>query len=162
MIKKILNLGALGLLAVASFSSCSDEQQFTDFNTNAKKIDVQVLNAELSKVRDYVPLYAVIAHRGSTFWAPEETEASWRWARDMGADYLESDLQCTKDGVVLSLHDDNLKRTTNIQSVFSDQIPEIRKAFYRTLTWEDGTPCNFSEEDIEACYQAELTDYYSY
>ena len=97
MIKKILNLGALGLLAVASFSSCSDEQQFTDFNTNAKKIDVQVLNAELSKVRDYVPLYAVIAHRGSTFWAPEETEASWRWARDMGADYLESDLQCTKE-----------------------------------------------------------------
>ena len=38
MIKKILNLGALGLLAVASFSSCSDEQQFTDFNTNAKKL----------------------------------------------------------------------------------------------------------------------------
>lgn len=127
-----------------------------------KKIDVQVLNDQLAKVRDYVPLYAVIAHRGSTYWTPEETESSWRWARDMGADYLESDLQCTKDGVVLSLHDDNLKRTTNIQSVFSDQIPEIRKAFYRTLTWEDGTPCNFSEEDIEACYQAELTDYYSY
>ncbi len=107
-------------------------------------------------------MYAVIAHRGSTFWTPEETEASWRWARDMGADYLESDLQGTKDGVVLSLHDDNLKRTTNIQTVFSDQVPATRKAFYRSLTYEDGTPCNFSEADIETQYNNDLGNYYSY
>lgn len=56
-----------------------------------------------------------MAHRGSTFWAPEETESAWRWAREMGVDYLESDLQCTKDGVILANHDDNLKRTTNIE-----------------------------------------------
>ena len=142
----------MGLAAAFAMTSCSDEQQFTDYNKQAKDIDVQVLNPELAKVRDYVPLYAVIAHRGSTYWTPEETEASWRWAREMGADYLESDLQATKDGVVLSLHDDNLKRTTNIQSTFSDQVPNIRKAFYRSLTYEDGTPCNFSEEDIDAQY----------
>ena len=61
MIKHLLKVGALSLVAFASFTSCSDEQQFTDFNTNAKKIDVQVLNDQLAKVRDYVPLYAVIA-----------------------------------------------------------------------------------------------------
>lgn len=163
--KNICRVGFMSLIAAAALTSCSEEQQFVDYNNQAKKVDVQVLDEahpELATVRDYVPLYAVIAHRGSTYWAPEETEASWRWARDMGADYLESDLQCTKDGVVLSLHDDNLKRTTNIQSTFSDQIPATRKDFYRTLTWSDGTPCNFSEADIEAAYQAELTDYYSY
>ena len=117
MNKQIVKLGMLGLVAATAITSCSDEQQFVDFNQQAKKFEVQVLNDDLAKVRDYVPLYAVIAHRGSTYWTPEETEASWRWARDMGADYLESDLQATKDGVVLSLHDDNLKRTTNIQTV---------------------------------------------
>ena len=162
MIKNFLRIGSLGVIAAIAMTSCSDEQQFVDYNAQAKKVEVQVLNSELAKVRDYVPLYSVIAHRGSTYWTPEETEASWRWARDMGADYLEADLQATKDGVVLSLHDDNLKRTTNIQSVFSDQVPAIRKAFYRSLTYEDGTPCNFSEEDIEAQYNNDLGNYYSY
>lgn len=138
MNNQFVKIGMLGFVAAAVMTSCSDEQQFVNYNEQAKKIDVQVLNPELAKVRDYVPLYAVIAHRGSTYWTPEETEASWRWARDMGADYLESDLQATKDGVVLSLHDDNLKRTTNIQSVFSDQVPNIRKAFYRSLTYLRG------------------------
>ena len=90
MNKQIVKLGMLGLVAATSITSCSDEQQFVDFNQQAKKFEVQVLNDDLAKVRDYVPLYAVIAHRGSTYWTPEETEASWRWARDMGADYLES------------------------------------------------------------------------
>ncbi len=163
MNKQFVKIGILSLaIASVAMTSCSDEQQFTDYNKQAKTIEVQVLNSELAKVRDYVPLYAVIAHRGSTYWTPEETEASWRWARDMGADYLESDLQATKDGVVLSLHDDNLKRTTNIQSVFSDQVPAIRKAFYRSLTYEDGTPCNFSEADIETQYNNDLGNYYSY
>ena len=57
-----------------------------------------------------------MAHRGSTFWRGRNG-ISWRWAREMGADYLESDLQCTKDGVILANHDDNLKRTTNIENV---------------------------------------------
>ena len=162
MIKNYLSIGAIGLIAAAAMTSCSDEQQFVDYNAQAHKVDVQVLPADLAKVRDYVPLYAVIAHRGSTYWTPEETEASWRWARDMGADYLESDLQATKDGVVLSLHDDNLKRTTNIKSVFSDQVPDIRRAFYRSLTYEDGTPCNFSEADINEQYNNDLGNYYSY
>lgn len=162
MIKNLLKTSTLGLMAAVAFTSCSDDQQFVDYNRQAKEIKVQVLNSELAKVRDYVPLYAVIAHRGSTYWTPEETEASWRWARDMGADYLESDLQATKDGVVLALHDDNLKRTTNIQSVFSDQVPATRKAFYRSLTYEDGTPCNFSEAEIEEQYNNDLGNYYSY
>ena len=162
MIKNYFKMGAVCMLSIAALASCSDDQQFVDYNQQAKEVKVQVLSPELAKVRDYVPLYAVIAHRGSTYWTPEETEASWRWARDMGADYLESDLQATKDGVVLSLHDDNLKRTTNIQSVFSDQVPDIRRAFYRSLTYEDGTPCNFTEADIEEQYNNDLGNYYSY
>jgi glycerophosphoryl diester phosphodiesterase len=71
-----------------------------------------------------------MAHRGSTFWTPEETEAAFRWAREIGADYLELDLQCSKDGVILALHDDNLKRTTDIENVYGEFIPPTRKQYY--------------------------------
>jgi glycerophosphoryl diester phosphodiesterase len=84
-------------------------------------------------VNEGVPAYAVMAHRGSTYWAPEETESAWRWAREMGADYLESDLQCTKDGVILANHDDNLTRTTNIEEVFGGEVPACRRDFYLSL-----------------------------
>ena len=80
-----------------------------------------------------IPSHAVMAHRGSTYWAPEETESAWRWARETGADYLESDLQCTKDGVILANHDENLTRTTDIEAVFGDRIPDSRISFYESL-----------------------------
>lgn len=84
-------------------------------------------------VNENVPAYAVMAHRGSTYWAPEETESAWRWAREMGVDYLESDLQCTKDGIILANHDVNLTRTTNIEEVFGAGVPASRRDFYLSL-----------------------------
>ena len=158
--KTLYRLGLLGLAAVSVLSSCSDEQEFTNENTDAKRIAVQQSSPETAKVRDYVPLYACMAHRGSTYWAPEETEAAWRWARNMGADYLESDLQVTKDGVVLANHDENLKRTTNIEDVFSDEVPTVRKDFYRSFRNADGSQ-HFTEADIEAQYDRDKKDFRS-
>lgn len=77
-----------------------------------------ILDENSMLIRDYVVDNAVIAHRGTTYWAPEETEAAYRWARNMGADYLEVDIQRSKDGVLLALHDNNLNRTTDCKSVF--------------------------------------------
>lgn len=158
--KTLYRLGLLGLAAVSVLSSCSDEQEFTNENTDAKRIAVQQISPEMAKVRDYVPLYACMAHRGSTYWAPEETEAAWRWARNMGADYLESDLQVTKDGVVLANHDENLKRTTNIEDIFSDEVPTVRKDFYRSFRNADGSQ-HFTEADIEAQYDRDKKDFRS-
>ena len=84
MFKRFVRLGLLSAAALTAFTSCED-QEFTNENVDAKRVEVQQLPADLAKVRDYVPLYAVVAHRGSTFWAPEETESAWRWAREMGA-----------------------------------------------------------------------------
>ena len=113
--------------------SCED-QKFNNINVDVDRVELDHLTADMIKVRDYVPEYAVVAHRGSTFWAPEETEAAYRWAREIGADYLECDMQVSKDGVVLALHDDNLKRTTNIENVFGETLPfDIRKAYYQKI-----------------------------
>ena len=91
------------LTVVLGLQACSDNDD------NPVEVDVRTISEEMAAVRDYVPLYAVIAHRGSTYWAPEETESAWRWAREMGADYLESDLQCSKDGIIIANHDDTRK-----------------------------------------------------
>jgi glycerophosphoryl diester phosphodiesterase len=65
-----------------------------------------------------LPWPAVVAHRGASHDAPEETIPAYILARDLGADYLEMDVQRTKDGVLIALHDDTLDRTTNIAQVF--------------------------------------------
>ena len=65
-----------------------------------------------------VPRPAIIAHRGASYFAPEETRPAYLLAREMGVDYVELDLQRTKDGVLIALHDDDLRRTTNIAEVF--------------------------------------------
>lgn len=161
MFRNLISASILCGMTIGCFTSCADEQQFVNDNTNAKRIEVEHISDEMAKVRDYVPLYAVVAHRGSTFWTPEETEAAWRWAREMGADYLESDMQATKDGIVLANHDENLKRTTNIANVYSEYVPSSRKDFYRSFRNADGSQ-HFSEADIEAQYQRDVNDFRPY
>ena len=61
-----------------------------------------------------IPYPALIAHRGASYLAPEETRAAYLLARDLGADFLEVDVGRTRDGVLVALHDDGLERTTNV------------------------------------------------
>ncbi len=127
--KNLIKTAALSLMVCATLTSC-ESQDVTNTDRDAARYELGFISEEMAKVRDYVPDMAVIAHRGSVYWVPEETEAAWRWAREMGADYLEADLQCSKDGVILANHDDNLRRTTNIENVFGETVPHTRKAFY--------------------------------
>ena len=53
----------------------------------------------------------VIAHRGASWDAPEHTAAAWDLALAQGADWIEQDLQMTRDGQLVVLHDDSLDRT---------------------------------------------------
>ncbi|GFM63787.1 glycerophosphoryl diester phosphodiesterase [Pseudomonas cichorii] len=76
-----------------------------------------------------LPWPAVIAHRGASFDAPEETIPAYTLARDLGADYLEMDIQRTKDGVLIALHDDTLDRTTNIAQVYPKRSKDPVSSF---------------------------------
>ncbi|SDH49881.1 glycerophosphodiester phosphodiesterase [Alteribacillus bidgolensis] len=55
----------------------------------------------------------IIAHRGASFYAPENTMAAFDQAIKMKADMLEMDIQVTKDGKLVILHDFTVDRTTN-------------------------------------------------
>jgi glycerophosphoryl diester phosphodiesterase len=63
----------------------------------------------------------LVAHRGASAYAPEHTLTAYRLALQQGADYVEQDLQITKDGVLVCLHDLTLERTTNVEKVFPNR-----------------------------------------
>lgn len=54
-----------------------------------------------------------IAHRGASGYAPENTMAAFRKAVKMKADYIELDVQATKDGKLVVIHDTTVDRTTD-------------------------------------------------
>ena len=63
----------------------------------------------------------LVAHRGASGYAPEHTLAAYALAIEQGADFVEQDLQLTKDGRFVCLHDSDLARTTNVAEVFPDR-----------------------------------------
>lgn len=72
---------------------------------------------------------AIIAHRGASYHAPESTREAYLLAIEMGADYLEADLQRTKDGKIIVFHDDDLLRTTDAHEIFTDKNDILVKNF---------------------------------
>ena len=72
-----------------------------------------------------VPL--VIAHRGDSAHRPENTLVSFESALAVGADLIEFDIQRTRDGHVVVLHDGTLDRTTDGKGkVFEMTLAEVR------------------------------------
>ncbi len=63
---------------------------------------------------------SVVAHRGASAEAPENTMASFRLAAEVGCDLLEFDLHLSKDDVLVVIHDDTLGRTTNGRGLVRD------------------------------------------
>ena len=71
----------------------------------------------------------IIAHRGSSSAAPENTIAAFDVAVEQGADYIELDVQMTMDQHVVVIHDDTVDRTTNgnglVKSYTLDQLKKL-------------------------------------
>lgn len=65
----------------------------------------------------------VVAHRGASAEAPENTLAAVRRAVARDADLVEIDVQRTKDGALVVLHDTTLARTTDVRRVFPGRRP---------------------------------------
>jgi glycerophosphoryl diester phosphodiesterase len=69
----------------------------------------------------------VIGHRGAAAAAPENTLASLRIARTLGATWVEFDVKLTADGFPILIHDDRLERTTDGNSrVSARTLAQIR------------------------------------
>lgn len=65
------------------------------------------------------------AHRGGALEAPENTWTSFRHAQELGYHYMETDVHATADGVVVTIHDEDLERTCD------------RPGLVRELRWSE-------------------------
>ena len=82
----------------------------------------------------------VTAHRGASKVAPENTIPAFEAAIESGADYIELDVQLTKDGELVVMHDDDIKRTTDGEGPLSLMTYEETQK-YSAGSWfsDDGT-----------------------
>lgn len=70
----------------------------------------------------------VIAHRGASAYAPENTIAAFGLAHEMGADWFELDCTLTLDDEIIVIHDDTVDRTTDgTGSVFQLTLADLKK-----------------------------------
>jgi glycerophosphoryl diester phosphodiesterase len=86
----------------------------------------------------------VVAHRGDTAHAPENTLSAFKRAADKGADAIEFDLKLTADGQVIVLHDQTVDRTTN----GTGNVAKLPLAALRELDAGMQFPGQFSRERI--------------
>jgi glycerophosphoryl diester phosphodiesterase len=77
----------------------------------------------------------LIAHRGASAYAPEHSIDAYKLAMAQGADFVEQDLAVTKDGVLVSIHDLTLERTTDVEEVFPDRFAEDRSGPTPVRRW---------------------------
>lgn len=69
----------------------------------------------------------IVAHRGASFDAPENTLAAERLAWAQGADAVETDVHLTRDGQLVACHDDNTRRTTDRHLIIAQHtLAELR------------------------------------
>ena len=75
----------------------------------------------------------IIAHRGASYDAPEGTRPAYLLARELGVDYLELDLQQTRDNVLVVFHDEDLKAKTDVEEIF----PNRKNCRISSFTWNE-------------------------
>lgn len=73
--------------------------------------------------------FLIIAHRGASAYAISHTLAAYELAIKMGADYIEIDLQMTKDGKLIAMHDKVVTFDNAKQAVADVTFDEIQLHF---------------------------------
>jgi glycerophosphoryl diester phosphodiesterase len=81
----------------------------------------------------------IIAHRGASFDAPENTLASFRLGWKQGADAGELDIQLSSDGEAVVLHDSSTKRTAGLDKAAASQtlaeLKQLDAGFWKDKKW---------------------------
>ena len=90
----------------------------------------------------------IFAHRGASGHAPENTMEAFKMAIEMGADGIECDIQLTKDGIPVVIHDETIDRTSN------------GSGYVKDMTYEelDRYRYNNGHEKFKECRLAKLGD----
>jgi len=100
----------------------------------------------------------LVAHRGASAYAPENTVPAFTLAAEQGATFVEFDLQLTKDGQLVALHDNSLERTTDVEELFPTRFRETKGTNGAARRWmlEDFTLEEVRRLDAGAWFDAKF------
>jgi glycerophosphoryl diester phosphodiesterase len=101
----------------------------------------------------------IIAHRGASAVAPENTLAAFRRALRDGAEGLECDVRLAKDGVPVVFHDATLKRTAFIDEKLSDWTSSNLSKL-RVGAWFNEKNQRFANRDYDCETVPTLADFF--
>lgn len=88
----------------------------------------QVITGKANLNIEHTRKMEITAHRGASIKYPENTMAAFRGAKKLGADWIELDVQQTKDKQIVVSHDTNLSRVTGVNKDIIDMnYSEIKK-----------------------------------
>jgi glycerophosphoryl diester phosphodiesterase len=98
---------------------------------------LSIMSCQKEKQKEILP-FLIIAHRGASRAAPENTLAAMKKAMEFGADFAELDACQTKDDTIVLMHDEKLERTTGQQGlIWEYALTELKE--FEAGSW-------FSEE----------------
>ena len=144
MKKNTIKLLSTAAFAAALFFTASDSQAADGRAVELMKADRPI----------------VVAHRGFSMYAQENTIPSFMWGKWAAADMVELDFYTSKDGVLFCLHDGNLNRTTDVKEKFdientalgnltSEQLRQLDAGKWKAPIYK-GTPLPTLEEALTA------------
>lgn len=97
------------------------------------------------------PALVIAGHRGAMNVMPENSIASFRYAQEAGADEIELDVQLSRDGIPIVLHDETLDRTAGSDSARNlGPVAEMTFQDLRAAILDSGFPVLTLEEAYDA------------
>ncbi len=95
----------------------------------------------------------IIAHRGASYLAPENTVAASKLAWELGADAVEVDIHLSRDNKIMCIHDSDTKRTTGqdfkISETLSEQLRKLDAGSFKNEKYK-GEKIPFLKEIIKS------------
>ena len=149
-----------------------DRNPFIDDTKWLPFLDLCEQNLQTVILQDSRSRFVNYAHRGASEYAPENTMLSFNTGIFMKANGIETDVQMTKDGVLVLFHDDTIQRLTGADGSVSDYtLEELRQFtfeknglqdkivvfedFLRVFSWRDLT---FAIEIKQRAIEKEIAD----
>ena len=122
-----------GLILIVALSGCT----MLIYNSATEHMNPQV---------EYLRTIEVTAHRGASAFYPENTMSAFEGAIEFGADWIELDVQQSKDGKLFVMHDHSFYRTTGLRefswNLTFDEIEQLDAgSFFSDAYAGEKIPC---------------------
>jgi glycerophosphoryl diester phosphodiesterase len=112
-------------------------------------VNMNDMEQALAAVPHLTQQVTAYAHRGARAYAPENTLLAFELAFALGADAIECDVQRSRDGHLVIIHDDTVDRTTNGKGLVREKTLDELRTLDAGLRWGTQQRIPLLQETLE-------------